>query len=194
MDFAARAIETLARLSYTFRPNYDDFFAMLMSPILAILPGFFASLAALMLELFWQRSQEAEFRADYAAAQVGGSEAARSLLRKTDLHIYLRPVLDPISFSLDWRGQSFVPAFKAFLAALPPLERERLRRAEGSTKFETHTSHPPHWARLPSSLSITPPRPCSSPMRTETARIDRELKRLEPVVTSKLLALHSPNH
>ena len=136
--FIGRAINTLANLSATLAPGYDDIFMIILNPLLAVLSGFFRGLAVLMLELFWQRSQEAEFRADYAAARVGGSEAAQSALRKTAYSIYLRQVLDPISYSDDWRGMSFVPALKAFVAGLPPLELERLSRAEDKKTFDTH--------------------------------------------------------
>lgn len=190
--FVARAIQTLARLADTLAPSYDDFFSLIMSPVLAVLSGIFRGLAMLMLELFWQRSQDAEFRADYSASRVAGSEAMQHALRKTSFSAYLTQVLDPVSYRDDWQGKSIFPEFKAFVASLPPIELERLRRADELQTFEKKSSHPPRWARV-RFLQRHASQPSLVADADEMALIDKELARLEPVITSRLLALYYPD-
>ncbi len=190
--FVGRAIGTLTRFSTVLAPSYEDIFSLLMSPLFALASGFFHWLAVLIVELYWQLSQEAEFRADYVAARIGGSDATQSMLRKTPFASYIKPTLDPISYAVDWRGQNFFPAFRTFLASRPPIEEERMRRAFDREEFATHTSHPPTRARL-SFLDRHASPPSLNADAAAMALIDKELEKLELSVTGKLLAAYYPS-
>lgn len=191
--FVARAINTLLGLAYMIEPDTSEVFGLIFSPVLTALSGSLRWLAYLMVTLFWQRSQEAEFLADFSAAQVGGSEAAASLLRKPALAVYARHVLDPISYGRDWQKHNFFPAFRAFVANLPPLEQERGHRRFKRGDFSKETTHPPDWARLrflERHASATAYR--ADPRRMEA--IDAELAKFELPFTGSLLAAHYPQH
>jgi Zn-dependent protease with chaperone function len=191
--FIGDAIGTLAGLSATFAPDPQDIYSALFSPLLVPVSGFFRWLAILMILLLWQRSQEAEFLADYAASRVGGSEAAQSMLQKLPLGGYLRQVLEPISFSMDWQKHNFFPAFKTFVANLPPLELERMRRLTERGDFSKETTHPPDWARA-RFLERHPSEPAYRADASEVTAIDAELSRFEPRLTGSLLNTYFPHH
>jgi Zn-dependent protease with chaperone function len=191
--FVGNAVSTLVRLAYLTQPDASEVGGMLLSPLLALISGAFRWLAYLMIALFFQRAQEAEFLADYSAARVGGSAASSSLLRKMALGAYIDAVLVPISFSSDWQRHNFFPAFRDYVATLPPLELERRRRLFERGDFAAHTTHPPSWARLKFvERHGLQPRYLADPK--EMAAIDRELELFEEPLTGRLLDAYFPHH
>jgi Zn-dependent protease with chaperone function len=191
--FIGQAVRTLLRLAYILQPDTSDFFTVLISPLLAVISGAFERLAYLLIILSWQRSQEAEFLADYASARTGGTEAAVSLLHKPSLGAYVVPVLETITYRPDWQKQNFFSEFKKFIADLPPLELERSKRLLDRGEFEKGTTHPPGWARI-RFLEEHPSAPSYVPDPAEVAAVDQELAKFETRLTGKLLATYYPDH
>ena len=134
---------------------------MILGPVLAIVSGLFRWSAILMIVMFWQRSQEAEFRADYYAARVGGSEAAQSSAaqdRQTGKSTFVRCSI-PFPTASIGAGQSFVPAFRAFVEALPS-DRGRKRRAGRRLgRSSRHIRPIRRFGRFSASWNATSPRP-----------------------------------
>jgi Zn-dependent protease with chaperone function len=189
--FVGQAIRTLLHLAYMLKPDFGDFFTAILSPFMAILSGTFNRLAYLMIILSWQRSQEAEFLADYVAGKTAGTAAATSLLRKLELGRYVAPALDPISLSTDWQKHNFFPRFREFVATLPPLERERTKRLLDREKFEAGTTHPPRWARV-RFLEHHASEPTFKADPELMATADTELSKLERRLTGALVAMYYP--
>lgn len=187
------AIGTLLGFSEMTRPSGEHVFVAMFSPVLAVISGAFRSLAFLMITLLWHHSQEAEFLADFSASRVAGSEAAASLLRKLMLGSYPPRILEPISYSADWRRQNFFPTFREFVQVLPALEAERVRRLFMAGDFARNTTHPPPAARVEfMERHSSAPSFVADP--DEMAAIDVELARFELPLTESLLARYYPEH
>ncbi|HSF93877.1 MAG TPA: M48 family metalloprotease [Thermohalobaculum sp.] len=129
---------------------------------------------SLLIHLFWQESQRAEYLADHLGSRVSGSDAYtasddRILLaisRADDLIWCLRRHADA--------PERAVPAFAARVKALPEIETERLRRASEMALTSLDATHPPSFYRV----ELVRAFPCAAAVEVseeDAARLDEEV-------------------
>ncbi|MER5350545.1 M48 family metalloprotease [Kitasatospora sp. NPDC002551] len=158
--------------------------------------------AYLLLDRLTARAgQEAEYRADGLGARVASSEAAGGLLRT----LLLGPAAGTVTMRLRAEIQSrprsgrrdaaagpdadaLWPQLREHLAAIPPLERERLLRRSRQDGHAVDASHPPTHLRL-ALIAQRPPLPATVTCpRSEATTIAAELAPHRTRIARTLLA------
>jgi Zn-dependent protease with chaperone function len=135
--------------------------------------------------LLWRDSQRAEYRADGLAADVAGTAAARSLLRKA----HLAGTFSSFSRSAAARREhaDVLGALRRWVVDAPPSEWERIDRIMALEATQVDATHPPSHERraylerrgdVAARVTMT---------RAERDAIDRELMPLESAFTHDLI-------
>ncbi|MDY0815020.1 M48 family metalloprotease [Kitasatospora purpeofusca] len=158
--------------------------------------------AYLVLDRLTARAgQQAEYHADELGARVGSTGAARESLAAVLLHAAAGTVTMRLRAEIQSRPRSgrrdaapgpdtdaLWPQLRAHLAAIPPLERERLLRRSRRSGHAVDASHPPTHLRIAALARRTPVPAAVVCPPEEAAAVDSELAPHRTRVARTLLA------
>jgi Zn-dependent protease with chaperone function len=188
--FVAVALNTLVTWHRLLRPgprhrtgSIVDFAELLAHRFLWLLRHAVDRLYGLEVRLLFRSTQRAEYLADRLAAGIVGSSATIAAMDRLHLADYCeRQVLQ----SVKRREVDLWAAERAYLAELPELEIERLRRLDARRGHAVDATHPPTHLRVEMlrSRSQEPGRPES--IQADWPGIAVELREAEAKVTQRL--------
>lgn len=135
------ALFTPARMGYIRRGCVAAFTNYVANTLMAILSIFPWILAYLLSHLLWRESQRAEYLADRLSAEVGGKQAALSMLRK----LYFQPTFVNVvkKITLLEKPRPFFEFFKDEIANMPEENYVRLVKMAQKEVEDFGTMHPP---------------------------------------------------
>ena len=147
--------------------------------------------ATALLALIWHESQRAEYLADAIGARASGTGPARELFERIAYADCVVAVAERIAYQI--RGESdFFEDFPRYVADLPDLERERLKRQALRAGVQFDSSHPPNAFRLRMlARNDLPVRVVLTPQASKA--IDEELRAMRPQMQGSLIAAYFPD-
>jgi Zn-dependent protease with chaperone function len=151
-------------------------------PVTLLLRGLQAGLS----RACFQESQVAEYRADYLAAKVAGTTAAKSLLLSLRYAAVLGPLVRTLSGGTNLEGKSAIELFKHHVGDMPEREKLRLMRCLLSEDTKVDAFHPPSQFRL-KFLEVMPDCSATVHIKPETSQVlEAELTPLERDLSDRL--------
>lgn len=197
--FVLTAVNTLVTFYSIIKPTriYDSRYSVngmtwlagiLMIPVnclLLAISKIIYFLIYLLIHLFWQDSQRAEYLADYLAAQVSGTEAMLSTLEK--LHYGEMFKLSVQKASLNKLSHDPFTLFEAEIQNMPERERERIKRVELLEGSRLDATHPPTVFRIESLKRHFAEFPGLQIMDSQFTQLDQELAVFREKISSELL-------
>lgn len=158
-------------------------FGLILHGVLWLVSRPVAWLLVLQAHLLFADSRRAEFLADALAARVAGTAAELSV----DEMLLQRPTVDVAERRVLHGGGDLFAVTRAAVAAVPPLERERRRRAARLESSRLAATHPPTGQRM----DLVRRRPAERGIvflnGAGNARIDAELEPLRAPIASRVL-------
>ncbi|MED4581929.1 M48 family metallopeptidase [Brevibacillus choshinensis] len=123
-----------------------SFLAMLSRGIMRLLFCIPHRLLSVLIHLFWNQSQRAEYEADRIAAQFAGSQQLISLLH----NVHLKNVYEALigRHSIQKQSKSLGEALHETFSNIPPKEKARIQRMLERNQDSMDTTHPATHLRI----------------------------------------------
>ena len=138
--------------------------------------------------LLYRDSQRAEYRADYLASTVGGTDAMLSLLEKLHFERAFTTTLQQVALSKD-KSRNLFEELRQRIAATPARELERIKRVQQMEASRLDTTHPPTSYRI-QFLQAHREKPEALPSTVDFAALDKELARSGKAIQQKLAEMY----
>ena len=138
--------------------------------------------------LLWHEAQRAEYRADYLAARVAGTDPMLTMLDK--LHLS-RQFADTVrSAAVGQASLSIFEELQRRVAEMPGRELERIRRVEQLEATRLDSTHPPTAFRISFIKARRFPEPRVAVSRLDVEQMDSELEPFKGPVQDRLVEMH----